>query len=482
MTLIRPEAMSKIIFGAIIFAILGVSQSRITRADEPAARVDDLRKVHKQLSEQINELNEKLKDLSSRIRDTEQRQTASLATYIPSSEGRRRKGALKAHEGIHMSGYVDTSYSFNFNRPMKAGTSAGTNQLRVFDSRDNNFDLNALEIDFEKSAPESGGAGFRTDLLYGLNALVTDGAGLNFGGIGGGSADEFDLQQAYGEINIPLNAGSLLGDHINIKAGKFVTMAGAEVIESKDNWNISRSMYFGFGEPAAHTGIRTGFDLWDAKLKTTLGLNNGWDLVQDTGNGKTTEIGLSFNLAENLTFSNVNYIGPESQTDASTGAIIDDMRYLTSSVIVWKTPVQKLTFMAAVDFGNQRNVANLVAGLTAPTPNFDRPFESGQWHSYTFYAKYDLTGKMYFAYRGELFFDDDSFRTFTTTGTAAIPSSARRFWGHTVTLDYRPYTNWIARLEYRQDASSAGVYDRTVGSTEGHSTQGTLATELICVF
>ncbi|MBI4549558.1 MAG: porin [Candidatus Omnitrophica bacterium] len=456
-----------------VFLFFGLLSVPALHADEPVATAKDLEKINEQLMDQIKNLQNQVRDLSSRV-DATERRPAAAPTYVAGTETPREGGVLKTLEDINLSGFLDTSYSYNMNRPQKAGTSAGTNNMRVFDTRDNNFDLNALELDFEKLAPETGGVGFRADLVYGLNATVTDGGGLNFDGVAGVGPDEFDLQQAYGELNIPINGGSLLGDNINLKAGKFVTLAGAEVIESKDNWNISRSIAFGFGIPFAHTGIRSGWTLLDGKVNATLGINNGWDTVQETGNGKTVEMGLTTNLTDNLTFATANYIGPESQTDAVSGAIIDDVRFLTSNVLTWKTPVEKLTLMGNFDFGNQRNVTTITAGSAEPYP-----FESGQWHSYNLYAKYDLSDKMYLAYRGELFRDDDSFRTFGTT----TPRVARKFWGHTFTLDYRPYTNLITRLEYRQDNADASIYDVTGGgSTNGQGSQSTFATQLIYLF
>ncbi len=459
---------------AVLFVVLSLSPG-IARADEAVATAKDLDQVNSQLRDQITDLQNRLKDLESRLSQTEQRASAPAPAYMPapgqqSSEG----GMIKTLEDINMSGFIDTSYNLNTNRPQKAGTSAGTNNLRAFDTRDNNFDLNAFELDFEKLAPETGGVGFRADLSYGLNSLVTDGGGINFDGAAGVGPDEFDLQQAYGELNVPINGGSTLGEKVNIKAGKFVTLSGAEVIESKDNWNISRSMAFGFGIPFTHTGIRSAVDLNEGKGKAYLGLNNGWDLVQETNNYKTLEGALSWNLTDSLSAITVNYLGKESQADANTGAISDDMRFLSSNVLTWKTPVEKLTLMANWDIGNQRNIRTVTAGLTTPKEG-----NSGLWHSYNLYAKYDLSDKMYLAYRGELFDDNDSYRTFGAT----TPISARRFWGHTFTLDYRPYTNLISRLEYRLDTSSAGVYDVTGGgSTEGQGSQSTFATELIFLF
>ena len=39
--------------------------------------------------------------------------------------------------------------------------------------------------------------------------------------------------------------------------GKFVTSAGAEVIETNGNWNYSRSLLFALAIPYYHMGVRT---------------------------------------------------------------------------------------------------------------------------------------------------------------------------------------------------------------------------------
>ena len=173
---------------AVLFVLLSLSPG-IAQADEAVATAKDLEQVNSQLRDQITDLQNRLKDLESRLSQTEKRATAPAPTYMPapgqqSSEG----GMIKTLEDINMSGFIDTSYSLNTNSPQNAAAAAGANNMRVFDTRNNNFDLNALELDFEKLAPETGGVGFRADLVYGLNAVVTDGAGINFDGVtsGGG--------------------------------------------------------------------------------------------------------------------------------------------------------------------------------------------------------------------------------------------------------------------------------------------------------
>ena len=46
----------------------------------------------------------------------------------------------------------------------------------------------------------------------------------------------------------------MLTGKVQWDAGKFVTPIGAEVIESQDNWNYTRSILFGYAIPFYHLG------------------------------------------------------------------------------------------------------------------------------------------------------------------------------------------------------------------------------------
>ena len=68
--------------------------------------------------------------------------------------------------------------------------------------------------------------------------------------------------------------------------GKFVTSAGAEVIEAKDNWNYSRSLLFVNAIPYWHFGARTSLPV---SKTDTIGyqLVNGWNNVSKSNGGLT---------------------------------------------------------------------------------------------------------------------------------------------------------------------------------------------------
>jgi hypothetical protein len=76
------------------------------------------------------------------------------------------------------------------------------------------------------------------------------------------------IQQAYVSV--------LAGSRLQLDAGKFVTPLGAEVIESQDNWNYSRSVLFGYAIPFYHVGLRATLPAGD-KLSFAGYLVNGWN-------------------------------------------------------------------------------------------------------------------------------------------------------------------------------------------------------------
>ena len=75
-------------------------------------------------------------------------------------------------------------------------------------------------------------------------------------------------------------------------AGKFITIAGEEVIDPTRDTNFSRSILFGYSTPDTLTGLRAIYVAND-KLNFTLGLNDGWDNVRDTSRQKTIEWGMA---------------------------------------------------------------------------------------------------------------------------------------------------------------------------------------------
>ena len=111
-------------------------------------------------------------------------------------------------------------YGYNFNKvdPL----------LRTFDVQHNAFSLSLAEVAFTKLPTPESKVGFRVDLDFGKTADLV----ASFEPADDGKEIYKHIEQAY---------GSLLTGKVQWDVGKFVTPIGAEVIESQDNWNYTRS-------------------------------------------------------------------------------------------------------------------------------------------------------------------------------------------------------------------------------------------------
>ena len=291
-----------------------------------------------------------------------------------------------------------------------------------------------------------------TDILAGSDAKVITSAGAE--------VDEFDIEQAYVEARFPIHAldgNEVLGNSLYIKAGKFVTLAGAEVIEAKDDWNVTRSLSFGYAIPFTHTGVRAAYDLWGGKITVTEGLNNGWDAIDDNNNYKTWENQIAWKPNDDILFTLTTLWGPENLDQAG------HKRFLADFVALWKA-TDKLSLMANLDLGREGHVVSIAKSR-----------RNADWYGFALYARYQATEKLAFAGRGEIFADDDGYRV----GSGAIAGGATpqedHYWEWTYTAEYKIYSNLISRLEYRYDWSDAPIF-------EGESSQNSLSAQLIYSF
>jgi hypothetical protein len=246
----------------------------------------------------------------------------------------------------------------------------------------------------------------------------------------------------------------LVGKKLQINVGKFVTPAGAEVIESKDNWNYSRGLLFSWAIPYFHFGASAKYT-FNSKFSLTGYLVNGWNNSVDDNSGKTG--GFSAAWTPNAKWSlTENYLGgPEHPNDNS------NFRNLSDTVIAY-TPNAKLSLMANYDYGSDTFV-------TGTTP----PFVVGpkaHWDGIAGYIKYAPNANWYIATRGEYFQDAGGFETGTSQNLGEF----------TLTLQRMLASKIISRLEYRYDASNKNVFPDNNGPDKGN--QSTVTLGLIYAF
>jgi hypothetical protein len=297
----------------------------------------------------------------------------------------------------------------------------------VFDTKANSFTFNMAELALTKSS--EAGTGFGLVLNYGLDAKA-----INLDPATG-PGDNFEVQQAY-------VSQKTLGD-MELKLGKFATLHGAEVIEGPSNYNISRSILFGWAIPFTHTGLRLHAEM-GPMLSGHLGINNGWDNVSDNNKGKSAELQVGLTPMDMLSVSVTGMYGPEatSGTDNDNRGLVD--------VVATIKPMDGLAIVLNYDRGSQEAAGG--AGTA-----------SALWQGYAIYANLAIGDKHAVTLRGEVFDDQDGFRTSTvqTLREATL----------TFACKMRESLEW--RAEYRYDQSNKDVFVDDKGVAK--DTQSTVA-------
>jgi len=301
-----------------------------------------------------------------------------------------------------LDGYTDK----NFNNPPSK-----LNGLRNFDFRNNSAYFSYGQITVDK-AP--GPVGFHVDF----------GAGKTFDWVH--SADRANVtaegfkyfKQAY----IDFKPKALKG--LQLDFGKFVTSAGAEVIDTPLNWNYTRSLLFAWAIPYYHVGIRSSFPVGE-HFTGGVQLVQGWNATYDNNKGKTVGLTGSYNWKK-ATWSNVYYVGQEKANSSG-------VRHLYDTTILMN-PTDKISSYINFDYGQDK-----IPGTG-----------TAKWSGIAVAARFALGSKAAFAPRVEYFKDIDGFATGTTQALKEI----------TLTGEYKLAPWLISRLEFRNDWSDVAFFEK----------------------
>ncbi len=327
-------------------------------------------------------------------------------------------------KGIDFYVLGDAYFSKNFNDP-----STGYNQLYNFDVRSNLAHLNMAKFSMEKA---SGVLGFRLDV----------GGGQTFDIISATDRAP-DAMKYFEQAFVEFRPNHMHG--VQFDFGKFVTSAGAEVIETNSNWNYSRSLLFAWAIPYYHLGLRATIPVTKS-FTTGVQLVNGWNNVKDNNSGKT--VGLVANYAwKKATWSNNYYSGPEND-DTNKG-----FRQLYDTTLLLN-PNSKLSAYFNFDYGTNKSIAG-----------------RQNWTGFAAAARYQLTNRLAFAPRAEIFDDMDGF----STGTA------QRVKEVTLTGEMKIVEGLLSRLEFRRDFSDQPFFNRGANDPLSKG-QTTLTIGLIAFF
>ena len=379
------------------------------------------------------------------------------------------KNVFKFFEDMEIHGFVSSSYSFNFNKPLSQ-TNCGIAPLagcaRIFDQDDNSFKLDNTELVFLKETPDVGDIGFRFDLTFGFSLpegaqrarSSATGSGSEFPTSPTTPDDDFDLQQGYVSWKAPI------GNGLQIDVGKFITHVGAEVFDGYDGWNMnfSRTYVFGWGIPFNHTGIRATYEFTD-KLTAMIMLANNWEEAGVSDNNKDKMLGtqIAYSPTDQIGIL-FNWVGGNQGTDrgiAGNPVVSDnnDWRNIFD-IVVDLALTNQLSLQLNADFGAEEN-GHPINGGTA------------KWGGFAGIVRYDFNKWFSLNFRGAHFIDIDGFR---------LGAVNNRLWEMTITPEFRIADNMVVRFEYRHDESNLGVFENSRGTGTGH--QDTVAFNTLIYF
>ena len=325
---------------------------------------------------------------------------AALADDAPKSAMTKFDELLDS-AGLTVSGYVAASYYASNGYPAN---------IHQFDVDHNTFQLD--QAGFQVAYQPKEGFGALVDVIAGEDAKILHQAES------GNPRDtsQFDVRQAW----VQYATGNL-----TVMAGKFVTLAGAEVINPTLNTNFSRSILFFDSEPLTHTGVRAAYALGEFTL--TGGINNGWNSTSTDFGSKTGEASIAWAPASKLFALSVNaYFGKNEAFDAEK-TLVD--------VVATYNATSQLSIVLNFDWDQQdKALIDAAGGL-----------HDASWNAAALYVNYAINDQWRVSVRGEYLDDTDGF----------VTGAHQTLKEGTITLGYSPVKAFELRAEFRYDKSGA---------------------------
>ncbi|HTY59175.1 MAG TPA: porin [Bacteroidota bacterium] len=354
---------------------------------------------------------------------------ASVLCVLQSTSGQSKDSS----QAISVSGFVDAYYSRNLASP-----ASRVNKLRNFDIPENQINLSLAEIVLQKKASP---VGFRADIDYGTANDVVQ-------GIAPYGTTPFNtltnIQQAYLTGVIPF------GNGLTADVGKFVTHMGYEVIESKDNWNYSRSLLFAWAVPYFHTGLRLTYPFAD-NVTVAVHVVNGWNSVIDNNAEKSLGLAVSYSPtgSTGLILNVIDGCEQPAGADAGKKKVFD--------LIVTQNLSDAVALTLNADYGDE----SLIGGLYT-------------WRGAAVYGRYAFTPKSACAIRAEILDDPRGY----ATGLGVPRLDVKEVTG---TYEYKFAEALLVRGEARYDFCNAPVFDKKAG-VDTENGQMTILVGIVAMF
>jgi hypothetical protein len=293
---------------------------------------------------------------------------------------------------------------------------------RVFDDDAQGIRLNQAYLGVER-VPADGcctDVGGKVALLWGTDARFVHARGL----LDDQAPEEyqFDLLELWGSVRFPVAKG------LTLKAGKFTTPMGFEVIEAPNNLLPSRTFLFGYAIPFTHVGGIAKLEL-NERLSVSGGLFLGWDVWDDNNDALTPYAGFTWSPSDRDSLTANLIVGAERLQDDDDLRSVLDLTWTREWDACWQTALN-------ADIGLEEGAAG---------------GDDAMWWGAAGYLTRHVTTCLSATGRAEFFRDADGTRLGQAASLGAL----------TVGLDWTPRTPFPifhVRPEIRWDHSFQGAF------------------------
>lgn len=324
------------------------------------------------LEARVDQLERQLK--AQAATETGEARTVRQRLEAIEAQVRRAETALAERLGVDFHALVAADYLYNFNAP-----SSLVNTGIPVNSDANNFTLNDAAL-FLVRQKEDSPWGFFVSVDFGKTAQTVN--SVTYWGAAPDASNWFALRDAYLTYQLPV------GDGITLKAGKFVTLLGYEVLKTWENFNpnLTHSMLFGYAIPFTHTGILASMPLGEY-VTIDAGLVNGWDNPVDNNSGISFLGGVGINPADFLSFYFAGTYGPEQTANVPGGPPSSASKLGMVTGVMTVKPAEGLTLVVEGDYGSQTRLLG---------PTYD---DAANWWGFAGYVIWEATEQVSLALR-----------------------------------------------------------------------------------
>jgi len=328
-------------------------------------------------------------------------------------------GQAQEEPKIKLTGYLETYYSYDFNRP------ADHNRPAYIYSHSRSGELN-LNLGFIKAGYDSG--------LIRANMALMAGTYTN----ANLAAEQGVLKNVF-EANAGLKI--LQSENLWIDAGVFASHIGFESAISKDCWVLTRNIASD-NTPYYESGVKATYVTKDGKLTAALLYLNGWQRIsREDGNDKAAGgLQLTWKPNAHITVNYSNYLGTEGADSLGVNRVYHNLYGIFQLN-------NKIGLTLGLDYGTQQE-------------------EKGSKHrndviSPVIITQYKFAEKWALAGRFEYYQDKSGI--FIATGTP----EGFQTKSYSLNLDYSPLPNAVVRLEGKAYDSKDKVFSRQGVSVNG---------------